>query len=147
MKISSGQTNLKQTSVVLRSINVTMIKYICILGFIISFTGCGDSDDDCNQSFGTPFKVEVGETYCLPDGSELFIDSITDSYCPCNADCIWQGEALIEAARVTQSDLVETLLIHEVLVDENPEGIRISSIATTKSCNPDIVQIEIVIDQ
>lgn len=91
--------------------------------------------------------MKTGRTYCLPDDSELVITSIMDSYCPCDADCIWQGEAVITGERIYDKDLVEPFELHEEMTDANPPFARISSVITTESCDPDIAKIEILITE
>lgn len=113
----------------------------------LSMLSCGSSDDSCNNSFDEAFEVKEGRTYCLPDGSELNITSITDSYCACDVDCIWQGEALILGERVFDNGIIESFELHEEIVDSNPSFARISSVETTEACDPDISRIEIIITE
>ncbi len=108
---------------------------------------CGSNDDTCNNSFGEAFEVKEGRTYCLPDGSMLNVTSITDSYCPCDASCVWQGEALILADRTFDDGMVERFEIHEEIVESNPPYAQISSVALDEACDPDISSIEIIITE
>lgn len=107
---------------------------------------CG-SDDNCNNVFGQAFEVKSARTYCLPDGSDLRITSITDSYCPCDVDCIWQGEAIIILERIFDNGEIQAFEIHEEDIDANPSFASISSVEVTESCDPDISKIEIIITE
>lgn len=119
------------------------MRYVTFLLIVLTMS-CG-GDDNCNNAFGEPFEVKTGRTYCLPDGSELSITSIIDSYCPCDADCIWQGEAVVTGERIYELDLVEPFELHEEMTDINPTFARISTVIKTESCDPDIAKVEILI--
>jgi len=108
--------------------------------FLISCSG----DSDCDNSFGTPFEVREGRTYCLPDNSSIFIDEISESYCPCDADCIWAGEAVITFTRTTEEG-DETVNIHETRNQDDPSWAEITEVITTESCDPDIASISMVL--
>lgn len=103
------------------------------------------SEEDCDRPFDRPFVVEKGATYCLPDGARLTIEDITTSYCPCNANCVWEGEAVISATWLTSDGVAHQLRIHEVQEEVNPEWINIADIALTRDCTPEIVSISIVV--
>lgn len=119
-----------------------MNKFISIL-FLFLLLACGDSES-CIVAFNESFEVIEGESYCLEDGSSLEISEILSSYCPCNADCIWQGEATITARRIT-GDKAEDVTFHEELTDDNPDWGSITSVSITNDCIPQIQQITIVI--
>ncbi len=120
-----------------------MNKFITLLFILITIIlGC--TGDDCVE-FDTPFSIEEGQTYCLPDGSEISVLSIEHSYCPCNVQCVWQGEALISLRRVTSDNIITNIDLHEELVDENPDGYAIHSISTSQDCIPVIEEVEIII--
>jgi|GEM_PF-3835989 len=109
-------------------------------------TACSNTDE-CDYSFGSPLEVKAGETYCLPDGSSLKVIEITSSYCPCNVDCIWEGEATIEALRSSHDGSSEAVLIHEKVLDQNPEWATISDIFVTEGCTPAVASIKITITE
>jgi len=119
------------------------MKYLLLIIMLITILSC-DNDEDCGVVYDEPFEIESGQSYCFQDDTELRVISISDSYCPCDVDCIWQGEAVVEAQLIDGSS-VESFMIHEIMIEANPSFARISSIETTESCDPDISKIEIAI--
>lgn len=69
--------------------------YILIL-IILLFTACGSSDDCIEVNYDNPFIIEINQDYCLPDGTVLQAEAFVNNYCPCLAECIWEGELVIE---------------------------------------------------
>src|SRR5690606_16395080 len=54
-----------------------------------------DGDDAGGRS--APVTLGVGESFELPDGSDLeFVAPIEDSRCPADAFCAWQGHAVLQ---------------------------------------------------
>ena len=109
--------------------------------FIISCS----SDSDCNNAFGTPFEVREGRTFCLPDNSSIIVDDISESYCPCFADCIWEGEAVIQFRRIDEDGEETSVTINEIMNQDNPDWARITEVLVTEACDPDIASISMVI--
>ena len=76
------------------------LQNILVLCFLIfSLSSC--SPETANNtpqsvSIGTPFQMNVGEVVSFDEGHYLtFARVASDSRCPVNAQCIWQGEATI----------------------------------------------------
>jgi len=116
---------------------------IVIAVFLISCS----SDSDCANSFGTPFEVREGRTFCLPDNSSIVIDEISESYCPCDAQCIWEGEAVIVFRRITEDGEETTVTINEIMNQDNPDWAAITEVLVTEACDPDIGSISMVINR
>lgn len=60
----------------------------------LSFGGCSVAPDEITVDRGEEFKLAIGQT-AIVAGEPLkikFIEVLTDSRCPANAICIWQGE-------------------------------------------------------
>jgi len=122
-----------------------MLRVTLIVLLFSVFFACGDKLD-CDTAFDTPFTVEVGEEYCFPDGSTLLITEITSSYCPCNAQCVWQGETVVIGSWTDSESKVIALLIHEILKDQNEAWTSIHGIALTRACEPRVVNLELIIN-
>lgn len=110
---------------------------------LLALIACGDIDS-CQELFDIPFEIRLGESYCLEDGSSLDIIEISSSYCPCAADCIWQGETVVTAQRITL-DQIEEISFHQELVEENPSWGRISSIELSDECIPQPTKVSLII--
>jgi hypothetical protein len=67
--------------------------YLVFLTLMIS---CNKNDSSCNSiDYNKSFIAEVGQVYCVDDKNTIKIDSIQNQLCPCNADCIWEGEFIL----------------------------------------------------
>ncbi|WP_116126716.1 hypothetical protein [Lewinella sp. IMCC34183] len=40
--------------------------------------------------------IAVGEPLTLPDGHQLTLSRVDNGYCPCNANCVWEGNLVAE---------------------------------------------------
>jgi hypothetical protein len=58
---------------------------------------------NCNKEVSSPceavdyvvaFEAQAEKSYCLPDGTQIRVDSLVNALCPCNARCVWAGEIL-----------------------------------------------------
>ena len=114
---------------------------IIITVFLISCS----SDSACNNSFGTPFEVREDRTYCLPDNTSIVVDDISESYCPCFADCLWAGEAVIQFRRIDEDGEETRVTINQIMNQDNPDWARITEVLVTEACDPDIASISMVI--
>jgi hypothetical protein len=55
------------------------------------------SNNNCQTiNFNDKFQAKVGEKYCVNDENSMTIKSIDNQLCPCNADCIWEGEYILD---------------------------------------------------
>ena len=102
--------------------------------------------EDC-LSYNMSFEVNEGKSYCFDDGLIIEITSISNSYCPCNAQCIWEGEAVIEGVRIENDGTRSNFRIHEIMTNASPPWGSISEIITDKECEPSITQISLIISQ
>lgn len=90
-----------------------------ILVLALSLLSCGsdlplgDGDDPPDQpKVSNPFTLRFGETAIIDPGSVevTFTRLVSDSRCPSDVLCIWEGEAVIELRFVV--DLVDTHLVN-----------------------------------
>ncbi|MBM3157569.1 MAG: hypothetical protein FJ004_09855 [Chloroflexi bacterium] len=59
------------------------------------FTSCGCESEEINAALGQEFSLSMGQTAVI-EGEELelkFLEVISDSRCPQNVVCVWQGQA------------------------------------------------------
>lgn len=57
---------------------------------------CDKTDSNCTSiEYNKSFTAEVGERYCVDDNNYITIDKIENQLCPCNADCVWEGEFIL----------------------------------------------------
>jgi len=116
-----------------------------LLALMGSLSSCGGDEEDCERSFGINIRIEEGQELCLSDGSTLFIDEISSSYCPCNVDCLWEGEANVLMRRIYADGTIENAVAHELLEEENPEWAEISRVISSTDCIPIVTEIFIQI--
>ncbi len=109
---------------------------------LLLFFSC-TKDEGCEVTYQTQFNIEDGKEYCFPDGSILSILEITNSYCPCDVQCIWQGEAVVKANWSDPDGSVEEILIHEIQRDQNPRWIEFSSVKSSSDCAPVVEEFKI----
>lgn len=74
------------------------MKYLIFTTVIILIFSCTKAtNSDCETiRFNDKFQAKVGEKYCVNDSNSLTIKSIDNQLCPCNADCIWEGEFILD---------------------------------------------------
>ena len=71
-----------------------------LLVFLLGFFGCHAEEPCTNFSLGEPVEIYLGETisHCEENISITFVELISDSRCPANANCIWQGMIEVKIA-------------------------------------------------
>jgi len=57
---------------------------------------CTQSGDCTEVEYDTAFTIVADETYCFPDGAELLINGFNNEFCPCNVDCVWEGQMTLD---------------------------------------------------
>ena len=124
--------------------NQFIMKYI-LISLCATFISCTENCDI--QNVGTPFQVVEGETYCFTNNRSVEILEISDSYCPCNANCVWEGEATIRANFFESDGSVNEVIIHETLVDQNVKDLEIALVTKTEQCDPDVATISIALNK
>ena len=121
------------------------MKYISLIIFTwIAVAACTD-EEACNQDYETSFSIEAGGEYCFPDGSLLSISEITNSYCSCDVQCIWQGEAVASGIWTAPDGQTTPTEIHQELTDQNPFWIDIASVTATTDCQPQVAEFRITV--
>jgi len=110
----------------------------------MGLNSCSDSLD-CETEFDTPFSVTKGEEYCFPDGSTLLVTEFSSSYCPCDANCFWQGETVVIGNWTDSDGKTSTIMVHEVLKDQNVSWAEIHNIELDGACEPTPTDIELII--
>ena len=72
----------------------------------------GQETDPQNKTASKTEKLKVGEVLTFGDTSVQFIKVISDSRCPKNVECIWQGEAkvllgmIVEGRKISEVEVV-----------------------------------------
>lgn len=70
-----------------------LLGIVVILTFLLFFQACEKSN---NVDFSGKYVIKVGETKNVPQNANLAnltFQEYTDSRCPANAQCVWQGAA------------------------------------------------------
>ena len=78
---------------------------------------CSCSND---KTYPSTFKMRVGQTVLIGSGVSLTMDSISDSRCPSNVDCIWQGVAIVQFTIHQQTEVTHFAL--NTIVDDAYSG-------------------------
>lgn len=80
------------------------MKYLILAAIFTSVFSCSKgTNNDCQSiEFNNKFEAKVGVKYCVDDDNSLTIKSIDNQLCPCNADCIWEGEYILDLAIVAK---------------------------------------------
>lgn len=74
-----------------------LLTSILVLCLSISSCSKNEAELDCIPiGYNQVFNLMIDKIYCLPDGNEITAKTINNEYCPCNAICIWQGEANLD---------------------------------------------------
>lgn len=67
-----------------------------ILGLLlIMVMACGE---ELQQEFTAEITIEDGGSIVLPDRQTLSLQEVSDSRCPANANCTWEGRADVQLA-------------------------------------------------
>jgi hypothetical protein len=75
------------------------MKNVILVGLIILFVICCEKEDSNSRNFKTIDNVEISIDGCFTgiENAGICFDSvISDSRCPINAMCIWEGNAVIK---------------------------------------------------
>lgn len=87
-------------------------------GMLITlFGGCttAASGGEAGRSVadGLPFNMQPGERVKLTDGSSLrYVEVATDSRCPPDVRCVWEGDAEVVFTRVADSASAQSFTLH-----------------------------------
>lgn len=71
------------------------MRTILLVSTLLTFVSCsktGNSDACELIQYDTAFAMTVGSTACLPDGRTIELITARDSFCPCFAICVWEGQ-------------------------------------------------------
>jgi len=89
-KIASGGSgnSIKSRWAVLKILNLPIILLLLL------FSGCSFPENEITADKGEEFELAIGQTASISgEGIKIkFVEVLTDSRCPANAICIWQGE-------------------------------------------------------
>jgi hypothetical protein len=74
------------------------MKQLIFFLIILSVVSCKKEENtECTAiKYNTPFIASVGQKYCLDETNFVVIDEVDNKLCPCNADCIWEGEFILK---------------------------------------------------
>ena len=123
------------------SLALRLVLHVILLGI---FVQCTSSDTDCPHRFGDDIEIQDLPSFCLPDGSQVTIDAIENSICPCNALCVWEGEITVSLSRDFGDGSRDTFTVHSVLKEQNPAWAKIKEFDGA-SCAPNIEKIYLII--
>ena len=74
-------------------------------------------------SFGEVFKVSKGKSVSVMNTLMVKLQSVSDSRCPADVNCIWAGE--ISYSLTINGDVIELSTVHNKVVDYNEYSIRL----------------------
>lgn len=115
--------------------------YLFSLILILSCT----NEESCDQSYGASFSIEEGGRYCFPDGSLLTIDEISNSYCPCDVQCVWEGEGVASGIWTGTDGIATPTMIHETITNSNLPWLEVASVTKSSDCQPRIEEFRIIV--
>jgi hypothetical protein len=118
---------------------------IFIAAALLLLASCSNSNDECNTDFNQAFKIKEGQTFCLADETTVHVDLIGNNYCPCNVQCIWAGETFVELTHTLANGTAESVILHEIMEDQNPSWADISFVKTDEECTPVTTEVRIIV--
>jgi len=90
------------------------------MGLLIALVSCTDSMPECiDAEYGNDFEFKLDDEICLQDGTMILVAGIDDARCPCNVECIWEGEFIFEL-EISNGTVEETFLLNEKSEMESP---------------------------
>ena len=104
-----------------------------ILGLlVITLMGCGEETANVSINLDESFVLGEGETGIMSDPAiSVIIDSVNDSRCPDDVQCIWEGEAKVKFRFQRGDDLVIDSLSTFNGVTRNIDGLMIELLEVT----------------
>ncbi len=106
--------------------------------FILSMNSCSKSDDCTEVQINEVFEFQQSDLICLDSNTEIEIKSINDQRCPCNVQCVWEGEFIFELI-IKKNQEEEIYLLHQKLENDLPmiEALNFNNIEllSQDSCN------------
>ena len=103
------------------------MKYLTLIFASLLILSCNKADDntekkDCTEvEFNTSFSVVLDEEVCFPDGSGFIIKTITDEFCPCFANCVWEGELRVLVETIATNGDKDLFTFGSSSYDSKPE--------------------------
>ncbi len=104
-----------------------LLGIVAILTLLLFFQACEKSN---HTDFSGKYMIKVGETKSIPQSSKLAtltFQEYTDSRCPVNVNCIWEGAA--------QAKFLLKINQNEQMVELCIGGCNVISKATTQDFN------------
>lgn len=74
------------------------MKYLNFLLFIFLISACATSEDSSScfdGSYDQEMVLRIGDSVCFEDGNSFEIKTITDEFCCCFCNCIWEGQLVV----------------------------------------------------
>ena len=88
----------------------------------LTAAACANGATGPDAVVGTPFDLKAGAVSTLPDGARLrFARVLSDSRCPIDAMCVWEGDATIAVTLNPPSGATESREMHT-----QPSGSQVS---------------------
>jgi len=106
---------------------------ILALGFLC--TACNKDGNDTSSlecqdvNYSSAFSIEANNKYCFPDEVSLTILDIKNEFCPCFANCIWEGEMVIDMQWILASGETTIFSFHQAATinDSLPSSIMVTT--------------------
>jgi len=103
---------------------ISAIKFLLVF-LLFSVMSCDESMTEPIFTIGKESKFRTNQLYSSSDGSATFIiKTISDSRCPEDAICIWQGEISLTGEWI-EKDTKTAIELHSVLTNQQitPQGL------------------------
>ena len=118
------------------------MRVLFFLALLISLASCSKNSSDCTSiEYNKAFIAQVGEQYCVDDKNTITIDKVENQLCPCNADCLWEGEFILHVSVNADGTLYKySFGTSEKTIDNEPFNyfkLKFLSI-TPESCDNEI---------
>ena len=118
------------------------MRALFLLALLSVLTSCTKNNSDCTSiEYNKAFIAEVGEQYCVDDKNYVRIDKVDNQLCPCNADCIWEGEFIVNMSVTADGKSYEySFGSSEKTIDEEPfDFFKLKFLSITpNSCDSDV---------
>ena len=97
---------------------------LAVLLLLLLLAACGGEAGEVKANLGQEFSLSIGQTASIQDEALKlkFLEVISDSRCPKDVTCVWQGQAscLVE---ITYSELLHKVTLIQPGLSEEPSQI------------------------
>lgn len=93
---------------------------ICSLG-ILFLLSCSSDENCSSENYDSRFEFQWGDCFVFDDGIEMEIKEIDDQRCPCNVQCVWEGEFIFNLI-IREADSEQQFDLKEKTYTENEDA-------------------------